>query len=128
MRGDHYHIRRTAGESHVVYIEAMPGASERAQRVKIMNANWVAGGDGEDGSFQIMVVTEDGEKHLMSPSPASTATLISMARADTVLVWDPADRTLIAANIVGKMPWTEEVVVAAPASIDTGPTPESGGE
>jgi hypothetical protein len=21
--------------------------------------------------------------------------------------WDPADRTLIAANLVGKMPWTE---------------------
>ena len=85
----------------------MPGASEQAQRVKIMNANWVVGGDGEDGSFQILVVTEDGEKHLMSPSPASTATLIALARADTVLVWDPADRTLIAANIVGRMPWTE---------------------
>jgi len=85
----------------------MPGASEQARRVKIMNANWVAGGDGEDGSFQILVVTEDGEKHVMSPSPASTATLIALARADTVLVWDPADRTLIAANIVGRMPWTE---------------------
>jgi len=71
-----------------------------------MNANWVAGGDGEDGSFQILVVTEDGEKHVMSPSPASTATLIALARADTVLVWDPADRTLIAANIVGRMAWT----------------------
>jgi len=85
----------------------MPGASERARRVKIMNANWVAGGDGEDGTFQIMVVTEDGEKHVMSPSPASTAALIVVARADTDLVWDPVDRTLIAANIVGRMPWTE---------------------
>ena len=92
-----------------------------------MNANWVAGGDGEDGSFQIMVVTEDGEKHLMSPSAASTATLIALARADTVLVWDPADRTLIAANIVGRMPWTEGAV-AAPVSIDTEPTPEVGGQ
>jgi len=54
-----------------------------------MNANWVAGGDGEDGSFHIMVVTEDGEKHVMSPSPASTAALVALARADTVLVWDP---------------------------------------
>ncbi len=85
----------------------MPGASEQARRVAIMNANWVAGGDGEDGLFQVMVVTEDGEKHMMSPSPASTAALIALAGADTVLVWDPADRTLIAANIVGRMPWTD---------------------
>jgi hypothetical protein len=85
----------------------MPGASEKARRVKIMNANWVAGDDGEDGSFQIMVVTEDDEKHVVSPSPAATAALIGLAHADTVLVWDPADRTLIAANIVGRMPWTE---------------------
>jgi hypothetical protein len=33
--------------------------------------------------------------------------LIALARADTVLMWDPADRTLIVANIVGTMPWTE---------------------
>jgi hypothetical protein len=72
-----------------------------------MNANWVAGGDGEDGLFQVMVVTGDGEKHVMSPSPASTVALIALARAETVLVWDPADRTLIAANIVGRMPWTD---------------------
>jgi hypothetical protein len=85
----------------------MPGASEQARRVTIMNANWVAGADGEDGLFQVLVVTEDGEKHVMSPSPASTAALIALARADTVLVWDPADRTLIAANIVGRMPWTD---------------------
>jgi hypothetical protein len=29
------------------------------------------------------------------------------AGAGTVLAWDPADRTLIAANLVGTMPWTE---------------------
>jgi len=85
----------------------MPGASERARRVTVLNANWVAGGDGEDGLFQVMVVTEDGEKHVMSPSPASTAALIALARAHTLLVRDPADRTLIAANIVGRMPWTD---------------------
>jgi hypothetical protein len=27
--------------------------------------------------------------------------------AGTALAWDPADRTLIAANLVGTMPWTE---------------------
>ena len=32
--------------------------------------------------------------------------LVALAGADTVLAWDPANRTLIAANIVGQMPWT----------------------
>jgi hypothetical protein len=27
--------------------------------------------------------------------------LLALARADAILLWDPADRTLIAANIVG---------------------------
>jgi hypothetical protein len=34
--------------------------------------------------------------------------LVALARADTVLVWDPADRRLIAANLRGTMPWTED--------------------
>jgi hypothetical protein len=33
--------------------------------------------------------------------------LVALAQADTVLVWDPADRRLIAANLRGTMPWTE---------------------
>ena len=33
--------------------------------------------------------------------------LVALARADTVLLWDPPVRTLIVANIVGRMPWTE---------------------
>jgi hypothetical protein len=33
--------------------------------------------------------------------------LVALAQADTVLVWDPADRTLIAADLRGTMPWTE---------------------
>jgi hypothetical protein len=32
--------------------------------------------------------------------------LVALAPADTVLAWDPVNRTLIAANIVGQMPWT----------------------
>jgi len=35
----------------------VPGASEEARRVKIMNANWIAGGDGDDGDFELMIVT-----------------------------------------------------------------------
>jgi hypothetical protein len=34
--------------------------------------------------------------------------LVALAQADTVLVWDPADRRLIAANLRGTMPWTQD--------------------
>jgi hypothetical protein len=43
----------------------------------------------------------DGEKHTFAPSPASLTALRALARTDVILLWDPADRTLIAANIVG---------------------------
>jgi hypothetical protein len=85
----------------------MPGASEQARRVKVLNANWAAGQDGDDGRFEVMVVTEDDDQHILAPSPASMAALIALTQADTVLVWDPTNRTLIAANLVGTMPWTE---------------------
>jgi hypothetical protein len=85
----------------------MPGASEQTRRVKILNANWVPGPAGDDGRFEIMIVTEDDQQYTLAPSPASTAALVALAKADTVLLWDPANRTLIAANIVGRMPWTE---------------------
>ena len=85
----------------------MPGASEQTRRVKIVNANWVAGADGEDGRFEIQIVTEDDQRHVAAPSPAAMTALIALTQADTVLAWDPADRTMIAANIVGTMPWTQ---------------------
>jgi hypothetical protein len=85
----------------------MPGASEHARRVKIMNANWAAGDDGADGRFEVMIVTSDDEHHVLVPSPAATTALVALAQADTVLVWDPENRTLIAANLRGTMPWTE---------------------
>jgi hypothetical protein len=85
----------------------MPGASEQTRQVKIVNANWVAGAEGDDGRFEVMVVTEDGEQHTMGPSPASMIALIALTQADTVLAWDPSDRRLIVANLVGSMPWTQ---------------------
>jgi hypothetical protein len=72
-----------------------------------MNANWIAGADGDDGVFELMIVTSDDRKHVVAPSPAAMAALVALAQADTVLVWDPADRRLIAANLRGTMPWTE---------------------
>ena len=88
----------------------MPGASEEARRVKIMNANWVAGPDGDDGRFELMIVTSDDRRHVAAPSPEAMTALVALAQADTVLVWDPADRTLIAANLRGTMPWTEDAL------------------
>jgi hypothetical protein len=85
----------------------MPGASEQTRRVKVVNANWVAGSDGTDGQFEVMIVTEDDQQHVVAPSPAALVALVALTQADTVLAWDPTNRTLVAANLVGTMPWTE---------------------
>jgi hypothetical protein len=74
--------------------------------VETVSANWVAGADGDDGRFEVMLMTEEGERHVISPSPASTLALVALSQADTVLPWDPEGRTLIASNLVGQMPWT----------------------
>jgi hypothetical protein len=84
----------------------MPGASQQTRRVKILNANWAPGPEGGDGRFEVMIVTEDDQRHTAPASPASMTALVALAQADTVLAWDPENRTLIAANIVGRMPWT----------------------
>ena len=96
----------------------MPGASEQTSQVTVLNAKWTAGPDGEDGRFDVMIVTADGQQHTFAPSPAAMTALLTLARADAILLWDPADRTLIAANIVGT--WLAptgltRVNVAAPA-------------
>ena len=75
--------------------------------MKIVNANWVAGPDGDHGRFELMMVTSDDQKHVIAPSPEAMTALVALTQADTVLLWDPADRTLIAANLVGTMPWAE---------------------
>lgn len=87
----------------------MPGASKNARRVTIMNANWKAGPAGDDGRFEVMLVTGDDERHILQPSPAAMTALVALAQADTVLVWDPDNRALIAANLRGTMPWTERL-------------------
>lgn len=84
----------------------MPGASEQTQPVKVLNANWVPATDGGDGRFDIMIVTEDGQRHELPASAASVTAVVALAQADTVMMWDPADQTLIVANVVGQMPWT----------------------
>lgn len=74
--------------------------------MKILNANWAPGPNGGDGRFEVMIVTEDDQQYTVPASAASMTALVALAEAGTVLAWDPAGRTLIAANIVGQMPWT----------------------
>ncbi|MBO0883811.1 MAG: hypothetical protein J2P17_26435 [Mycobacterium sp.] len=85
----------------------MPGASPETRRVKILNANWSADVDAPDGRFEIMIVTDDDERHFVPVSPSSMVALVALSQANTVLAWDPTNRALIAANIVGTMPWTQ---------------------
>jgi hypothetical protein len=78
----------------------MPGASEQTSQVTVLNTNWTAGQDGEDGRWEVMIVTAADQQHTFAPSPASMTTLLALARSDAILLWDPEDRTLIAANVV----------------------------
>jgi hypothetical protein len=84
----------------------MPGASGQTRRVKILNANWTPGTNRPDGQFEVMLITDNDERHTMPASPAAMTALVALSQADTVLAWDPTNRTLIAANIVGTLPWT----------------------
>ncbi|HEX5548172.1 MAG TPA: hypothetical protein VFX24_12235, partial [Ktedonobacterales bacterium] len=59
-----------------------------------------------NGQFEILIVTEDDQRYVMPASPESMTALVALSQADTVLAWDPLNRSLIIANIVGTMPWT----------------------
>ncbi len=84
----------------------MPGASKETRRVKTLNANWVPAIDDGNGRFEVMIITEDDQQYLVRADPVSMTALVALARADTVMAWDPTNRALIIANIVGTMPWT----------------------
>ncbi|PZS40070.1 MAG: hypothetical protein DLM62_04815 [Pseudonocardiales bacterium] len=98
----------------------MPGASEQTSQIKVLNANWTAGPDGEDGKFEVMIVTADDQQHTISPSPAAMTVLMALTQADTILLWDPANRTLIAANIVGTWLTPTGLTRAAVTPLDPG--------
>jgi hypothetical protein len=86
----------------------MPGASENTRRVKNLNANWRPDRDAPNGTFELPVITDDGERYELPSSPAAMTALVALTQAKTVLAWDPTNRTLIVANIVGTMPWTQD--------------------
>jgi tartrate dehydratase beta subunit/fumarate hydratase class I family protein len=86
---------------------ACPGASEKTRRVKVLNANWSPGTAGRSEQFEVMIITEDDERHTVPANAASVAAVVALAKAGTVMAWDPdGGGTLIAANIVGQMPWS----------------------
>jgi Alpha/beta hydrolase family len=88
-------------------LDAMPGASEQTRRVKIVNANWVPGTAGRQEQFEVMIITEDDQRHVVPATAASVTAVVALARAGTVMAWDPeGGGMLIAANVVGEMPWT----------------------
>lgn len=84
----------------------MPGASSETHRVKNLNANWAPNGAERDGRFEVQIVTDDDQRYAVEASPGSMTALAALAKADTVMAWDPLNRVLIIANIVGTMPWT----------------------
>jgi hypothetical protein len=51
-----------------LYAGNVPGASEEARRVKIINANWIADADGEDGRLELRIVTSDDRRHVLLPA------------------------------------------------------------
>ena len=87
---------------------AMPGASQQTRRVTNINANWKPDTDPPDGRFELQVITDDEKRYELTASPSSMTALLALANADTVLAWDPTNRTLIAANLVGTMAWTQQ--------------------
>jgi hypothetical protein len=77
--------------------------------VTTVNANWVASNSGTQGRFEILLITDDGERHVAPASATEMCALIALTQAPTTLLWDPADDTLIVANLVGRMPWTDRL-------------------
>lgn len=67
----------------------------------MVNGNWEAGGDGADGTFRFLFVTEDEERHALTVSPAAATALLGVFASGAVPLWDPENRTLIAGGIVG---------------------------
>ncbi len=84
----------------------MPGASEQTRQIKVVNANWIPGEEGHDGSFEVLLITDDDERHVVRPSPTADSALVALTQAPTILLWDSEGPALIAANVLGRMPWS----------------------
>lgn len=96
----------------------MSGASKKTVRIDYVNANWIAGAD-PGSSFELMVVTEDGERHCLPISAPDMAALSSLLATGGVFLFDPEGQTVIVGNLVGQWfqnDWTQgDPRVATPA-------------
>ena len=65
---------------------------------------------GRHEQFEILIIAVDDQRHVLPASTASVTAVVGvgpgLARAGTVMAWDPENGTLIAANLVGQTPWT----------------------
>ena len=96
----------------------MTGASRHTVRIDYVNANWTAGA-ASDSAFELLVVTEDGERHAVPIATDQLAALGSLLRHDGVLLYDPDGQTVIVGNLVGEwfqQDWTQgDLRTARPA-------------
>ena len=79
----------------------MTGASSATQRVTHINANW-SPASGGDGAFELLVVTEDEERHCVPTTAADLAALACVLRDGVVLLWDPDGPVLVIGNLLGE--------------------------
>lgn len=79
----------------------MSGTSTATQRVTHVNANWTPATTG-DGGFELLLVTEDDERHTVKTSAADLTALATILRAEVVLLWDPEAQALIIGNLLGR--------------------------
>jgi hypothetical protein len=99
----------------------MTGASAGTQRVRFVNANW-SPGQSDDEAFELMVVTEDEQRHAVAVPAGQMGALVAITQAPgVVLLRDPEDGTLVAANLVGEWvppTWSAPDRPSSPGSLD----------
>lgn len=79
----------------------MTGASKHTVRIDYINANWSAGAEPES-AFELLIVTEDDQRHSLPISTDQLATLGPLLHPDRVLLFDPEGPTIIIGNLVGQ--------------------------
>lgn len=97
----------------------MAGASGATRLVSVINANWQAspgGAQSVDFAFNFMVVTDDGERHVIEAAAAAANALIALCASPAKLLWGPQARTLIAAGVRGTwLDWlSRSAIVSVP--------------
>lgn len=80
----------------------MSGASADTLRVDYVNANWTPGPPGVAGTFELLVVTEDGERRTLALEAKEATAVLALVERSGVILFDPETSTMIAANLAGR--------------------------